>query len=257
MHLCAFTESQDSATLVPVAAVQDSILTPSGGDNFVVPGDLNEVYAAAALGTDLTRARLRAPSLDVKRVNAEVYPHERGDDIFTLTNPKIMLPFGPLLLDPGETFGIEAAEDGVGATRAYGLVWLKKPGPLAPVPQGDVRCVRFTGATTLTANAWTACTLTLDQDLPAGEYALVGAFINGVSAIAARIIIPGQNNRPGVPCIAAASDAAARFSNAQFLKPFSGYEMGRFTNRQIPQIEVLASAADTAQNGLLWVVKTA
>lgn len=256
-HLVAYSASIDSATLTAITRVQDGILTPAGTTGFIVPADYTEVMAAAALGSDLTRAQIKAPSLDVKRVNAEIYPHERGADIFTLTNPKIMRPFGPLILDPGESLDALAAEDNAAGDIQRILYWLKKPGPLPPMPNNDVRIVRFTGATTLVANAWSAVTLTLDQELPAGEYALVGIWGFGATAIACRAILPGANYRPGVPCTAAASEAAARFSNAEFYRSFQGYEMGRFTNRQIPQLEFFASAADTAQGGLLWVVKTA
>lgn len=257
MHLAAYTESQDSAALVNVAAVNDQVLTPSGGDGLVIPGDYNAVHAVAALGSDLTRAKLVAPSLDVKRINFEIIPHERGADSFTLAAPKIMRPIGPVVLDPGEVLTAQAAEDNAAADRSTVLVWLKKPGELPQMPAGDVRIVRWTGATALTANVWTDVPVTLDQDLPAGEYALVGIFARSATAQAVRAIIPGQIVRPGVPAIAAASEAAARFHNPLALRDFGGYEMGRFTNRQIPTLQFLATAADAAQDGEFYVIKTA
>jgi len=254
-HVIAYSGSINSASLTNLPFIQDSVLSPAGTTGLIVPGDFNALHAVAALGSDLTRAALKAPSLDVKRVNLEVYPHERGADIFTLTNPKLMRPIGDMVFDPGEVLTAQAAEDNAGADVETVVAWLKKPGALPAIPSGDVRMVRWAGTTTLVASSWTPVTLTLDQELPAGEYALVGIFANSATGIACRAIIPGQQNRPGVPVIAAASEAASRFSNAEFLKPFIGYEMGRFSNRQVPQLEFLALAADTAQTGLLFIVK--
>lgn len=253
-HLIAWTESQDSAALVPVNTVRDDIVTQIGVDRFRVPSDYKNIYAAAALGVDLTRAQIVAPSLEVVRATQEIIPHERGDDTFTLDGPRYFKPMRDIELDPFESLEFQAAEDGAGATRQYGLVWLKQPGNLPPVPEGPIIYARATSTQTLTANLWTTGSMTLEKELQAGQYACVGFLPSSATLIAARLLIPGQVYRPGVPGQVGAEEAARDF-HPDYLEDFAGYEMGRFSNEAIPEVQFLASAADAAEVVIFLLVK--
>ena len=72
--LVAYSESQDSATLVNVAALVDPHVRVVG-DDIVVPSALPYVGGVYAIGADLTRAQLVSPSIR-RRYPFEVTPIE-------------------------------------------------------------------------------------------------------------------------------------------------------------------------------------
>lgn len=253
-HLCAYFESVDSATVTNIDTVVDTILTRPAADRFQVPIDYRSIAWAAALGVNITRAVIQTPSLAVRRETMEVLPRVRGDDLFTLDRMEVFKPKKDLVLEGTENMTFQAAEDGVGATTVYGLVALKAPGELPAVPEGDIRRVRCTATTTLTANAWTVGTITPDLDLEPGQYALVGMYGMSATGIAMRAVITGQNYRPGVPMLTTTEGAGADF-NAPAYDQVLGYKMGEFAHTNIPQIEWLASAADTAETVFLDVIR--
>jgi hypothetical protein len=62
-HLAAFFASIDSATPVELNTIVDDVLTRSGATRFSVPREFNYIQWAAALGPNVTRARLDSPTL--------------------------------------------------------------------------------------------------------------------------------------------------------------------------------------------------
>src|SRR5438128_11336818 len=140
-HLAAWQQSIDSATLAAIANVVDDVLTRTSTTRYLVPRDFSFVRWAAALGANLTRAQIIAPSLQVRRMNPEVAPRRRGAETFSLTNPEIYLPARPLALVAGEEIEFDIAEDAAGASQNDGFVALG-PAVLPPMPDGDIRIVR-------------------------------------------------------------------------------------------------------------------
>lgn len=255
-HLIAAYEALASATLARVDLVNDDILTLSGADRFTCPKEYNAIKWAAALGGTLNRAMLVAPSLEVKRASADISPIARGGDAFTLVGPSYCKFPREITLDEGENAEFQMANDAGGADAVYGLISLSKPGPLPEAPAGPIIHVYGTNATALTANVWNTRTLTLEKELPAGEYDLVGFHAFSATGIGCRVIVPGQNYRPGVPMHVGASLAAAKvYSPSE--NPDGLYSMGRFQNTQFPQFQFLASAADAAVYVIAQVVKVA
>ncbi len=242
-HLVAFNESQDSATLVNVAAVPDPSVSVSG-DDITIPNFASQLAAIYAGGVNMTQARVLAPSLR-GFANIDIAP---GDVLAEpISRPPIQDYFSsPIPLNPGEALNAQAAEDGA-ATRSIIGCWLADS-PAVPAT-GEVRSVRFTGTQTLVANNWTNCAIVLDQDLPAGEFDIVGLRVEGVSAIFARLVIPGSAFRPG--CVA--FDSYADIDNPRFRLGATGI-WGRFDRVQQPTLDVLATAADTAQTGWLDLI---
>lgn len=257
MHLIGWFESQDSATLVNVASLADTSITPEGTDGYQVPASTPELWAGAALGLNLTRARFSAPSLERRRSTTDLWPVADAAESFALTHPQVWMPKRAVPLDPGEVLTFQAAEDGAGAQPNYGLAFLKAPGELPPMPAGEIIQARATGTTTLTVDAWTTVDLTLEQELPAGRYAAVGFIPMGVSVIAARLVIPGQGNRPGMPGLIGAGEAISLNADFGPVEKLMYYNMGEFTNTALPQLEYLAAAADTAQTVYFQLVKVA
>jgi len=245
--MVAWVESQDtSAALTQLAGLADQHITING-DNILVPEFAPNLGYVFASGSDITQAQISAPSLR-EGLLLDVSPLNDGSDE-PLNPPAIdsRLPAG-IRLVPSEGLRALAAEDAAGADYAYIVAMLFDK--IDAVPPGEVMTIRATSATTLTANAWSLCTLTLSQQLEAGRYAIIGMRCEGATAIAARLVIPGSGFRPG--CIAV--DAAADLGDIMFRKGGLG-NWGSFEHTFVPQVEVLATAADTAQTIHLDLVK--
>ncbi len=243
--LIGWTESQDSAALVNVAALADPHVRVEG-DFVAVPQEVSQLMALYALGPNLTQAMFLTPSLR-RILNMQIGPVDIAAEP-TSPTPMIAFPGSPIVMDPEEQMSAQAAENGAGATRATVLAWLcDKP---IDVVRGDIRTVRATNTSTLVANAWTNGALTFDQTLAAGEYQLVGA--RGVSAglQALRFVGVGWDWRPG--CIGYDTDGDAD------LEIFRYGRLGewlRFRHNTPPTVDFLSNSADTAQEVFLDLIK--
>lgn len=254
-HLIGFAESITSAALINVNAVVDNILTHPQTDRVQVPPDFSSIFFGAALGSTIARAQIVAPSLEVKRASLEVIPLERGADVFTLDSLRIFMPPREILLKPSENLILQCANDAAGADIVQGLISLKAPGPLPEMPPGDIIVAYATSATVLGVNTWTTCPLTLDKELDAGTYALVGFLPISATGIGARAHMVGQNYLPGVPVLPGAANTGRDFDMTT-MKTVQFYNMGSFTNIAIPDIQFFASAADTDEYVILYLIKT-
>lgn len=253
-HLVAYSSSIDSATPTQLDTLVDDVLTRTGTTRYLVPDDYRYIMWSAALGVSLTRAYLSSPSLQVRRTYAEIIPHRRGANAFSLDGLQVHVPIAPIELTATEELEALAAEDATGAEREYVLVALG-PGERPAIPTGDIRIVRATATTTLTANAWTTVTVTPELSLEPGEYSLIGFLPISAGCIAARALFTGAVYRPGVPGLAG-SEAAARSFDPATLPGVQWYEMGSFTHLTIPQFQFLSASADTSETVIMWVVKT-
>lgn len=250
-HLAGYSQSQDSAgVLVAVNALVDQFLRTSGKD-IVVPKTYSQLIGAYAGGATITLAQLQSPSLrrmafyDVRPLDVNAAPP---------TNPSwLNLIYNPYPLDPSENLEGWVAEGAAGAELEKILVWLGD-GNYAK-PAGQMFTVRATGTTTVTANVWSACTLTFSQTLAAGEYAIVGARFEGATAIAGRFAFPGGGPRPGHLGMASAGLLEPRISRGFSVETYG--EWGRFAHDAPPLVEMLCTAADTAQTIHLDLIKTA
>jgi hypothetical protein len=236
--LVAFSESQDSASLVNVAACADPHVRVSG-DDVVVPANLNFVFGVYGIGVSITRAQLVSPSIR-RRYPFEVTPLELASEP---ADPVKYYPFpaSPIQLDPDESLNFQAAEGGAGATRSTGLVWLSD-GPISPVSGLEVFTIRATNTSTLSAYAWTNGALTFSDTLPAGDYAVVGMRASSTGMIAARLVFSQYPWRPG--CIA--SDTLGEVGHPAFRQGNLG-EWGTFSHNTPPTVDFLSDSADTSQ----------
>jgi hypothetical protein len=244
-HLAGFTESQDSATLVNVAALADQSLQVQG-DDLIVPDDLPFLLGYYAVGPNVTRAQLVSPSMratwaeEVSAIDVAAIPNSPYNWAF--------LSDAAIPLNPDEALNALAAEDNAAAARATILVWLcdQPPQPLIGM---EIRTVRVTGTTTLIANAWTNGTLTFADTLPSGRYALVGARMRSTNLQAFRFNFKGGMYRPGAIGCQVPSD----LEDPIFRRGRLGV-WGEFQHNTPPSVDFLANAADTAQTGELDLV---
>lgn len=245
LHLCGFYESQDSAVLVPTAALADPSMTVSG-DNIQVPEYASMLVGAYAIGANVTRAQLQSPSLR-RILNYEIRPVNVGAE--PLSPPVTGLFNGSAIqLDVDEQLQAHMAEDAAGASAVTILVWLSDAG-LAPI-DGEIFTVRVTNATTLVANTWTNGALTFDQVLPVGKYAIVGARFESAGLVAFRFLFQGQTARPGGLGCDAAADLEMKGQRG------GGWgSWGEFNSTNPPTVDFLSISADTSQVGLLDLIK--
>ncbi|MDD4985361.1 MAG: hypothetical protein PHQ43_06165 [Dehalococcoidales bacterium] len=243
--LIGWYEALDSAGLSDIAALVDQHVT-TDGDDILVPSWAPNLIGVFAYGVSLTGAQISSPSLR-KSLLLDVAPINIGaEPVFPL--PMVNRLDNPLALTPGEGLRAKCSEGGAGATVVGTLAFLQ--GEYEEPPGGEVFTVKATSATTLVAYQWHLCPLTLSQQLEAGRYAIVGMRAEAAGAIAARLVIPGSEFRPGViACDAGGDDGAGLFREGRF-----GL-FGEFEHTFIPQVEFLSASADTAETVFLDVVK--
>ncbi len=244
-HLFGWAESQDSAVLVPTAALADPSMTV-GGDNVQIPDYASLLAGAIGIGVNLTRAQLLSPSLR-RTINVEIAPVNKAAEP---ASPVPVAWFGanPIQLDVGEQMQAYMAEDAAGASQAVILAWLCDA-PLVPVT-GEIFTVRVTNATTLVAYTWTNGALTFDQVLPVGRYAIVGADFYSAGLIGFRFLLQGSTPRPGGIGFDTPNEVCIPGQR------YGGWGVwGEFEHSTPPTLDFLSLSADTAQVGFLDLVK--
>lgn len=236
--LVAYSESQDTGgVLSPVEAVVDQHITTEG-DNILVPSFAPNLAGVFALGATITGAQITAPSLrrtllyDVAPLNVGAEPVNRPYMHDRFRNP--------IPLVPSEGLQALISEGAVADEQGTVLVWLESE--FEDVGEGDIMTVKATSTTTLTAYEWSLCSITLTQQLEAGRYQVVGMKAISAGAIAARLVLPGSEFRPGV--IAGDSIGDVTIPDQRYGK--HGV-FGEFEHTFVPQVEFLSSSADTSE----------
>jgi len=224
-------------------AVSDPHITVSG-DDVIVPPELPNIVAAAAVGSATTYARLVSPTLRAM-INVDVAPVDKATEPSSPFVGLIMTTI-PITLTGEEALNFQVSTDDT--ARSTGLVWLAD-GPVAPVT-GKIYTVKCTSATTLTPYEWTNGPLTFTQDLPAGRYQVVGMRAQSAGLIAARLVFPGYAWRPGV----IGADAITDVQDNPFRYGRFGV-WGEFDHNRPPTVDFLSSSADTSEEVWLDLIK--
>lgn len=243
-HTAAFSASLAAVTNNDTAALTDGLLTIQNS-HFLPPADVSINYAWAG-GTTLARARFNSPKL---RQIQPTYIRPISLLATPASNDNIMvLNQGQLNVRGLEELSAEITTTGAGPARAtvvFGMM-----GNYVPPPMGDIYNFRATGATTAVANAWTQCPLTFEQAPPVGTYAVIGCEGIGATMIAFRLTFDGQFYRPG---FIGMTPNSSRQLYATYYGKFGIWGYFRTTN--LPRMEILCGAADTAQEFYLEVVR--
>lgn len=242
-HLGGFAETQDaggSAAFI-AALVDDRLFT--NGDRLRVPPALTQVpLVAAGIASGATiGARLRSPSLD-EFTNMRIRPYNGGaDEVPEPDSPPAYLDLraNPMQLVADEQLRAETDSDPTAGELEWVLLWFAD-GPLAPVGGQRMFTVRGIDTSALTVDIWSDAQLTLDEELPAGRYQILGARFQSTGCIAGRIINrEGQQWRPG----------ALGCDDDQDLdgpgQRFGGWGVwAEFPFEQLPNVEILTESAD-------------
>lgn len=243
-HLLAYTKSMAAAAaLADLTGITDQVATLLN-NHYVLPQAVR-LLGAYGQGATMSALQLNTPSL-----RAVALPFIEPFKVATL--PGSLPPFvnfrgmGPLL-PPVDEVALNASNTGAGEQQWAGL-WVGDQSE--GVPPGPVYTLKLTGTTTVVANVWNTCVLTVATSLPAGKYAIIGMRCVSATGVLARIIFSGGGFRPG--CIAVATEATDDGSIFRYGK-FGLY--GSFQSINLPALEILCTGADTAQTVYWDVVK--
>lgn len=232
----------NGSVLVDVKSILDQNI-PQSGDAYIVPKQWSMVGGVYAISAHLTQVQLQAASLralfqlDVTPINVATPA--------TQTYPVLLDMFDdPMQLQVTDLLQPQAIQSNASAENVRVGVWLTD-GPVKPVT-GKIVTVKFTGTTTLVADAWTLVQLTSTQSLIPGTYNIVGMRAQSTGAILARLVIPGQVSRPGVIAVQNVS------ANDMYRARFGGFGvMGVFDNSIGVSAEFLSASADTSET--VWL----
>jgi hypothetical protein len=256
LHLIAFAGSVSPNTDTELPVVSDTVITQPSATRIRIPADLNTIDFAYAGSTNLLKAEFQAPSLEVRRMNLRIIPHNRGQIPAFPSNAMYDVPPADVSFVVTEDLSVIVRQGGAEAENVVVLLQLKTAGARPAVPTGDVRLLRATGSETLAPFKWTRVTPIFDKALEPGEYAVIGFIPISAGMIAARLIFPGAVYRPGTLGFAV-DEYGALTHDADFIPLYRDFEYGRFTHINPCMIECLSQSADTTQVFYFYVVKTA
>lgn len=246
-HLLAYQKSQAaSAALVALTGVPDQQVPTNTSGNFILPANL-QLMGASAFGANLSQARINTPSLRSVLL-PDIYPFIEAVAPPTLPQINWYYGYGPTIPknDPLEVDSSNS--NGAGVDQQYALIWLGDGN--YSTPQGPRFKMHATGAITNGNKVWGAGSVTFDQVLPYGTFAVTGFNCRGANLIAARIVFVGGGWRPG--CMA--NIAVGDFPNPVFTSGTMG-EYGRFESNAPPTVELFGNAAPTTQDFWFDLVK--
>jgi hypothetical protein len=244
-HTSANYGTVAQTTEIDLPAINDSYFTIQ--NNHFLPQRTSKILYAAAMGTLLTRCRISTPTLGVI-----TSPFIRDiSPALNVGNPQI---FADYSADP---LGVNALEEVVifqtdsAVTSESNAAILGWDMGQSPQPAGTVFTIRGTATGTLVVGAWTSVgTITWQNQLPTGIYAVVGAIFQSAGAIAGRLILENTPYRPGGLAITTITNRTAPLFRLGGLGVW-----GQFHNYAMPLVEILSSSADTASEIYLDLMK--
>jgi len=208
-------------TLSELTPVADDHVTIKG-DSVYIPPDLNKIIGysfshttGSGLG-NFTGGRIDSPSLramfplDISvGANALDGMHAHTENLAAsytqnaTTREQVINPLSPVMfqdspipLKTNEGMKALMTNGAVGGARGIAGIWLAN-GAITKVT-GDIRTIKATTTFTPTANEWSSSIIDFVQDLPVGDYQVVGArCVGGDTQGLFRLIFVGGFWRPG------------------------------------------------------------
>jgi hypothetical protein len=241
----------------------DNVLAPLNL-GMQIPPTLPNLMFVADIGVNAVHVRAQTPSM-LPFPYPALSPNNRGG---AAESPPRVHDFSktPLPLKPTDELDVFGTQNAAGAQVQYALVQFcdGPPQPLPvpilppsltqnPMTPGRFFSVHWSAAKTLTAGTWTQVQPIFDQALPAGYYAMLGARTFSASALFFRMF-PAMSPlwRPGGTAVQAYDSLDP--VNQRFIPTYDGESRGwgvwlYFFQNVPPQVEIFATAADTAEEG--------
>lgn len=250
-HMVAFTKLDTAAASnEDIPGVNDQWAILNNASHYLLPQDM---WLAAAYwqNAGATNARINTPHYrfvgmpSLQPVNRTAAP--------VSISPMVVWRPQKLIVPKIDDVTFEASNDGAGAVRGIGGLWLSDDNWSLP-SAGQIYTMRFTGTITAVTLAWTSGNLTAEQGLPAGRYAVVGMDVIGTNLVFARLIFPGgigpNGMRPGV----LARPTPLIYQDDEFRRGNFGH-FGSFESTAIPLLEIFSNGANTAQTVFLDLMR--
>lgn len=217
-------------------------------NNKFYPPEPMEIIWGMAWGADLESARVNTPSMrDIGP--HEIFPFDINDPYLSKFNFDDIHEY-PVRIKQLETVDVQTSTGAGGPSPVTCLLGLRVRAD--PKPVGPRRRCRFTAAITAVADQWTVGKISMETDLPMGRYVVIGMGVNSATGYAARLALQNEVWRPGVPILNTLGDA---YPDGMMPQDWGGF--GGFWQQTMPNLEILCTAADTAQTGFLDLVKVA
>lgn len=244
-HLLAWFISIGQTVDTDVTTVADPVITVQNA-HFLPQTDVRLLWAAAMSAT-LNRVRFATP-----KTRGVTNPWVRPliEAAIPPSNPGVMTRVDdPFVFRALEEIQLLATSGLAMGNENFTALAMISTG-FVPIPQGDIYPLRFTSTTAATANKWSQLTVTFQDTLPSGTYAIVGLEVESANAQAARLILQNQQYRPGTLSVT----ALANRQHSIFYERKLGV-LGTFQQTAMPLIEVLANGADASHEGYLDVIR--
>lgn len=244
-HLFAYTKLIDNTVDNDVTALNDDILTIFNS-HFILPQNM---LMLGATGMSATLDRVRLASATLRQI-ANPYVRPVIAAATPGNNPNMMLlDHNPPTIPRLEEIQMLATSTvAMGTERFTGLVWVSEG--IQQIPTGNVYPLRYTSTTAAVANAWTSVSVTFQDTIPSGLYAIIFSEHQSTNAQAHRWIISNQTWRPGLPSFTAWSQRLPyAIAKGQW------GQMGIFRSTDPPRLQVLCNGADATHTGFLHVIR--
>lgn len=245
-HLLAYytNDLASAASNTALGRVSDPIFSSfNSGYQMPFDGRLNAMYYGNVGVSDV---RLNSP---IFRNRYLPHPSPVSATALPADNaPVIFFGGGGYPLMESEEIAVEGSRGVVAAADAYALLWISR-NPIQPINPLSFT-IRATSTVTVAEGAWSSGALTLSETLPAGNYDVVGMRVVGTALLAGRLIIPGQDLRPGV-----LADQAEGEFQLPYMRNGAFGKFGTLPSFQNVQMDYFGTGANTAQTVYLDLVK--
>lgn len=246
MHGFAFRGVANNAALGELTPIPDETVYISGND-LMVPAGHTGIVMAHGIGENLSRVVFDSPRIRLISRHSVAPLDDAANPTSNFPVQKMLSD--PVPVDPGEALTCSAQNTGGNASAKIGVAWLSD-GPIQPVSGADMRTVRGTTDFDAAANVWTNGQITLETDLPAGRYSVLGFRAVATDLLLARLIFPQQGFRPMV----IGSNSVSEITDPIFRRGMLGH-LGEFLNFVPPKLEVFVGSAQSDPEVYLDVVR--
>lgn len=243
-HVMAHYNSTFGITLSDLSPVSDDIISVQ--NNHFLPSTDLKLFGGYFSAADLSVIQLATPKTRqvvppyLIPLQAAALPGDRPNWVDMRDNP--------FLLRAVEEIQVLATVGGAGAEPIYGLLFAGYS--LDPIPAGDLYTLHGTATTAGVVGSWVSLSITWDQTIPAGRYAMVSSQVRSTNAVAHRWIFKDQVLRPGF----LSQNAVGDYIDPYWYRGGFGV-MGYFTTTTYPTCQVLCNAADASHDIIMTFVR--
>lgn len=243
-HVVAYTANTNTQTNYDSTPVSDAIIAIQNGH--YLPHMQLSLYGGWFGGANLTAIRLVTPR-SRQVVPPPLYPI--GGALLPPDRPHMFdRRMNPFTLNAVEEVSMQMNVGGTANAQNVAVMFWGTS--IDAVPAGDIYALHGTSTTAAVSLGWTQLTITWDQTIPAGTYAMIGSVHQSTNAIAHRWIFKNQVLRPGFLSIT----SLGNISDPTMY--YGGWgQWGTFNTYTYPSLEVLVNGTDNSHDVTMNIIK--